>query len=81
MTQPRWPALLGQTRGVIAFVTADGAYDGKPAYAAAAARRRHPPLEDVVLLRVVSAVSNAGAAATPKASVTATSNTWPSAAA
>lgn len=37
------PALLRQTEGVIAPVTADGAYDGELTYAAAAARQRHPP--------------------------------------
>jgi len=42
------PALLGQAEGVIASVTADGAYDGEPTYAAAATRQRHPPLEVVV---------------------------------
>ncbi len=42
------PALLGQVEGVIASVTADGAYDGEPTYAAAAARQRHPPPEVVV---------------------------------
>jgi transposase len=33
------PALLGQVEGQITTVTADGAYDGKPTYAAAAARQ------------------------------------------
>ncbi len=33
------PALLGQIEGVIASVTANGAYDGEPSYAAAAARQ------------------------------------------
>ena len=33
---PQVPALLGQVEGVIASVTADGAYDGEPTYAAAA---------------------------------------------
>ena len=42
------PALLGQAEGVIAPVTADGAYDGEPTYAAVAARQRHPPPEVVV---------------------------------
>jgi len=42
------PALLGQAEGVIASVTADGAYDGEPTYAAAATRQRHLPLEVVV---------------------------------
>ncbi len=32
------PALLGQAEGVIASVTADGAYDGEPTYVAVAAR-------------------------------------------
>ncbi len=49
------PALLGQTEGVIASVTADGAYDGEPTYAAAAARQRHPS-PDVVVPPRASAV-------------------------
>ena len=49
------PALLGQAEGVIASVTADGADDGEPTYAAAAARQRHPP-PDVVVPPRVSAV-------------------------
>jgi len=49
------PALLGQTAGVIASVTADGAYDGEPTYTAAAARQRHPP-PDVVVPPRASAV-------------------------
>jgi len=52
------PALLGQTEGVIASVTADGAYDGEPTYAAAAARQRHPP-PDVVVPPRGSAVPSA----------------------
>ena len=42
------PALLGQAEGVIASVTADGAYDGEPTYATAAARQRHSPPAVVV---------------------------------
>jgi len=42
------PALLGQADGVIAGVTADGAYDGEPTYAAAAARQSDPPPEVVI---------------------------------
>jgi len=49
------PALLGQVEGVIVSVTADGAYDGEPTYAAAAARQRHPP-PDVVVPPRASAV-------------------------
>ncbi len=41
-------ALLGQAEGVIASVTADGAYDGEPTCVAVAARQRHPPPEVVV---------------------------------
>ena len=37
------PTLLGQVEGVIASVTADGAYDGEPTCAAAAARQRPVP--------------------------------------
>jgi hypothetical protein len=36
------PALLRQTEGQLASITADGAYDGDPVYQAAAARQRHP---------------------------------------
>ena len=36
------PASLGQAEGVIASVTADGAYNGEHTYAAAAARQRRP---------------------------------------
>lgn len=42
------PALLGQAEGMIASVTADGAYDGEPTCTAAAARQCHPPPEVVV---------------------------------
>ena len=49
------PALLGQAEGVIASVTADGAYDGEPTYAAAAARQSHPS-PDVVVPPRASAV-------------------------
>jgi hypothetical protein len=49
------PALLGQAEGYIASVTADGAYDGEPTYAAATARQRHPP-PDVVVPPRASAV-------------------------
>ncbi len=51
----RVPGLLGQAEGVIASVTADGAYDGEPTYAAAAARQPHPP-PDVVVPPRASAV-------------------------
>jgi len=53
------PALLGQAEGVIGSVTADGAYDGEPTYAAAAARQRHPP-SDVVVPPRASTVPSAG---------------------
>ncbi len=52
------PALLGQAEGVIASVTADGAYDGEPTYAAVVARQRHPP-PDVVVPPRSSAVPSA----------------------
>ena len=55
------PGLLGQAEGVIASVTADGAYDGEPTYAAAAARQRHP-LPDVVIPPRSSAVPSSGEA-------------------
>ena len=42
------PALLGQAEGQIASVTADGAYDGEPTYAAAAARQPDP-IPDVTI--------------------------------
>ena len=49
------PGLLGQAEGVIASVTADGAYGGEPTYAAAVARQPHPP-PDVVVPPRASAV-------------------------
>lgn len=52
------PALLGQAKGVIAPVTADGAYDGEPTYAAAAARQRHPSPDVVVSPRASAAPSS-----------------------
>jgi hypothetical protein len=52
------PGLLGQAEGVIASVTADGAYNGEPTYAAVAARQRHPP-PDVVVPPRASAVPSA----------------------
>ena len=42
------PALLRQVEGSIVSVTADGAYDGEPAYQAAAALQHDPPPEVVV---------------------------------
>ncbi len=54
------PALLGQVEGVIASVTADGAYDGEPTYAAAAARQRHPPPDVVVPPRAPAVPSSDG---------------------
>ena len=50
-------AQLGQPEGVIASVTADGAYDGEPTDSAAAARQRHPS-PDVVVPPRASAVSS-----------------------
>ena len=52
------PALLGQVKGVIASVTADGAYGCQPTYAAAAAQQRHSP-PDVVVPPGVLAVPDA----------------------
>ena len=52
------PALLGQAEGYIASVTADGAYDGEPTYAAAAARQRHPPPDVVVPPRALAVPSS-----------------------
>ncbi len=54
------PGLLGQAKGAIASVTADGAYDGEPTYAAAAARQPHPP-PDVVVPPRASAVPSSDA--------------------
>ena len=54
------PALLGQAEGVIGSVTADGAYDGEPTYAAAAARQRHPPPDVVVPPRASAVPSSDG---------------------
>lgn len=48
-------ALLGQAEGQIASVTADGAYDGEPTYAAAAARQPDP-IPDVIVPPRSSAV-------------------------
>ena len=53
------PALLAQADGTIASVTADGAYDGEPTYAAAAARQPDP-LPDVVVPPRASAVPSTG---------------------
>ena len=54
------PGLLGQVESVIASVTADGAYDGEPTYAAAAARQHHPPLDVVVPPRASAVPSSDG---------------------
>ena len=43
------PALLGQAKGSIARVTADGAYDGEPICRAVSARQPAPPPEVVIL--------------------------------
>ena len=53
------PALLGQVEGQIASVTADGAYDGEPTYAAALQRQPDPP-PDVVIPPRASAVPSTG---------------------
>ena len=42
------PALLRQCEGILASVTADGAYDRDPVYQAAAARQAGPPPKVVV---------------------------------
>ena len=52
------PALLGQAEGVIGSVTADGAYDGEPTYAAATERQHHPPPDVVVPPRASVAPSS-----------------------
>jgi hypothetical protein len=49
------PALLGKVEGLIASVTADGAYDGEPTYAAVATRQRDP-IPDVTIPPRSSAV-------------------------
>jgi len=49
------PTLLGQPESQITPVTADGAYDGEPTYAAAAARQ-HDPRPDVIIPPRTSAV-------------------------
>ena len=49
------PALLGQVEGQIASVTADGAYDGEPTYAAVATRQLDP-IPDVTIPPRSSAV-------------------------
>ena len=45
---------------MIASVTADGAYDGEPTYAAAAARQRHSPPDVVVSPRASAMPSSDG---------------------
>jgi len=45
---------------VIASVTADGAYDGEPTYAAAGARQHHPPPDVVVPPRASAVPSSDG---------------------
>ena len=42
------PTLLGQAEGMIASVTADGAYDGEPIYQAVAERQSDPPVAVVI---------------------------------
>jgi len=54
------PGLLGQSEGVTASLTADGAYDGEPIYAAAAAQQCHPA-PDVVVPPRASAVPSSDA--------------------
>ena len=57
------PALLDQTDGEIASVTADGAYDGEPVYRAVADRQPHPPPDAVIPPRAsaVAGTEDAGA--------------------
>lgn len=57
------PALLSQTEGQIASVTADGAYDGEAIYQEAAARQRHPPPAVVIPPRASAVLSTDVAAA------------------
>jgi len=54
------PALLGQAEVVIASITADGAYNDEPTYAAAATRQRHPPPDVVVPPRASAVPSSDG---------------------
>jgi hypothetical protein len=58
------PALLGQIEGKIASVTADGAYDGEPAYQAVA-RHQSDPVPDIVIPPRASAVPSAQSAQAP----------------
>lgn len=51
------PALLGQAKGVIGSMTADGACDGGPACAAVAAQRHHPTVEVVISPRASAVLS------------------------
>ena len=75
------PALLGQAEGMIGSVTADGAYDGEPP--------TQPPRHGSAIHRRTSSSrpgrrqcqAQTRATAAPKASVTATSGLWPTAAA
>lgn len=75
------PALPGQAEGAIGSVTADGAYDGEPTYAASAAGQRHPlpTASSRPGLRRRRVHTRATVAA--RACVIATSDSWPSAAA
>jgi len=53
------PAMLRQPEGVIASLTADGAYDRDPVYQAAAARQPESPIEVVVPPRADAVLSTA----------------------
>jgi hypothetical protein len=53
------PVLLEQVEGEIGSVTADGAYDGEPSYAAVAARQADPPADVVIPPRATAAPSKA----------------------
>ena len=73
------PALLRQCEGAPASVTADGAYDRDPVYQAAAARQPGPPPEVVIHPGPTPRWAQPIRISKPRA--TATSSSWPSAAA
>ena len=55
------PALLAQAEGMIASVTADGAYDIEPVYRAATARQHSPPPDVIIPPRASAVPSTDGA--------------------
>ena len=70
------PDLLRTVEGTIASLTADGAYDGEPTYAATRARQPDPPPDVVIPPRASAVLSTTDPAQPSKPHATAIFYSW-----